>query len=643
MATRTVANAGGNYNTGSTWVEGVVPTNADDVVFTATSGQLTVNVASACQSINFTNYTNTITFNNNLSVGGATPNGINLGSGGYTQAGSFGILLVASLPMTSNGVIWSRDFAFNGTSRTYTLSDNWTITGTVTFGAATGAIINGNTLNCGGAVISTTTAVTSGTANLVFNGTGTWSNSSTGNLQLSTLTFNTTGTTTVSGTVRYSGAISYSAGTIVTTSSTLIIGASTTLHTSAINWSTLQLQGTSQTFTLLSDINTSSFVFNGTTQTTVNGLFNINISGSTTINQAAHTILGTSSIVLAGTGSWQHTSTSTMGLNVTLNTLGTITFTGNGFRCNNSGTFTHVAGAIAGTTNITCGSYTFNCPALTWGALTTTSGTLTLLANLTCTGSLTLQTNIQVINGLFNLYIGGGLVKQTSGTMTGTATIILNGTGTWSDLFPTVQFSIPIIINTTGTITISGTVAIGTSGSLTYIAGTVITTSSTLRINGSSTLNTSGMTWNNVSPIAGTITLLSALNISNQLGVLGSFTFAGSFGFTCSWLSMSLAGATMTLPSGITNTVTTQMTSTVSTLASQASIVCSTVNGVKAILTLSPGATQDNGYLSATDIDSSFGRSIWTYKGTMTRTINWNNLSTNPKKHVLKYNNRILK
>lgn len=66
MATRTISDLGGNYNATTTWVEGVVPTSADDVVATATSGQLTVNVSSAARSIDLTLYTNTLTLNNNL-------------------------------------------------------------------------------------------------------------------------------------------------------------------------------------------------------------------------------------------------------------------------------------------------------------------------------------------------------------------------------------------------------------------------------------------------------------------------------------------------------------------------------------------------------------------------------------------------
>ena len=70
MATRTISNAGGNYNATGTWVEAAVPTSADDVVSTATSGQLTVNVSSAARSINLSSYTNTITMNANLAVSG---------------------------------------------------------------------------------------------------------------------------------------------------------------------------------------------------------------------------------------------------------------------------------------------------------------------------------------------------------------------------------------------------------------------------------------------------------------------------------------------------------------------------------------------------------------------------------------------
>jgi hypothetical protein len=79
MATRTISNAGGNYNATATWVEGVVPTSVDNIAATATSGQLTINVASAARNIDLTNYNNTITLNSGLTwtiSGGAFTNTI---------------------------------------------------------------------------------------------------------------------------------------------------------------------------------------------------------------------------------------------------------------------------------------------------------------------------------------------------------------------------------------------------------------------------------------------------------------------------------------------------------------------------------------------------------------------------------------
>jgi hypothetical protein len=74
MAVRTIANGGGNWSAPGTWVEGFVPTSADDVVATATSGNVTIDVASVCRSIDLTGYTGTLTHNAgvSLSIGDAT-------------------------------------------------------------------------------------------------------------------------------------------------------------------------------------------------------------------------------------------------------------------------------------------------------------------------------------------------------------------------------------------------------------------------------------------------------------------------------------------------------------------------------------------------------------------------------------------
>jgi hypothetical protein len=68
MAIRTISDTGGNWNATASWVEGVVPTNADDVVATGTSGALTITAAAAAKTIDFTNYTNVFTINDNIEL-----------------------------------------------------------------------------------------------------------------------------------------------------------------------------------------------------------------------------------------------------------------------------------------------------------------------------------------------------------------------------------------------------------------------------------------------------------------------------------------------------------------------------------------------------------------------------------------------
>lgn len=63
MATRTISNAGGDWGVVGTWVEGAVPTTADDVVATATSGNVTISASGLCRSFDFTNYVGTLTIN----------------------------------------------------------------------------------------------------------------------------------------------------------------------------------------------------------------------------------------------------------------------------------------------------------------------------------------------------------------------------------------------------------------------------------------------------------------------------------------------------------------------------------------------------------------------------------------------------
>ena len=103
MATRTISNTGGNWNATGTWVEGVVPTSADDIVATATSGNLTINVGTAAaRSVNFTNYVGTLIMSNNIAISGTV---LNTFVNTMTITGTARLRFTAASSLTTNGLL----------------------------------------------------------------------------------------------------------------------------------------------------------------------------------------------------------------------------------------------------------------------------------------------------------------------------------------------------------------------------------------------------------------------------------------------------------------------------------------------------------------------------------------------------------
>lgn len=128
MATITAAAGGGNWSAMGTWVGGVVPTAVDDVVLNGTSGNVTIDAASVCRSLNCTGYTGTLTHNAfNLTIGDGT-------------AGASGIALklVAGMAYTLANVATSA-LVFASTSATQqTVDFGGKAHGNLTFSGATG-------------------------------------------------------------------------------------------------------------------------------------------------------------------------------------------------------------------------------------------------------------------------------------------------------------------------------------------------------------------------------------------------------------------------------------------------------------------------------------------------------------------------
>lgn len=312
MASITLANGGGNWGDTSTWVGAAVPTESDDVVCTASSGQLTINVAASCSSINFTNYTNTLTVNNSLTVGssgtgGATSNMVLVSAMTITtSAGTPSLNIISNsanrdVTITSNGKTWPYAIGFNTHGFKTILADNWTIGGT--FSTGSGIIFSGNSFNCQADFTISSTMNLSSTTTFTLSGTGTWSGVGQVNHSLTI-----TGTYTISGNVSFgTGTLTTTAGTItIPQGSTLSVTNGGTIDSSNIQWENFNCSA-GATLTFLSDFRCGANVTG--TMSTINGpgiwYIGGNLSGN--IGVTSH---GTGKIVLYGEGkTWSPTGT----------------------------------------------------------------------------------------------------------------------------------------------------------------------------------------------------------------------------------------------------------------------------------------------------------------------------------------------
>jgi hypothetical protein len=390
MAARTVSNTGGNWNTTATWVGGAVPIAGDDVNFTATSGPLTVNVSTAnLIGINFTNYVGTIIFNNPINTTGT----INLGTGGYIQAGPSGLALVNTNNITSNGVIWSRTLTFQAATFTTILNDALNVTGAILSTGGFIHTINGFSLYVGGNLSMASNGIL-GTTNLIFNGTGTWSNTGAIAGIKNNVTINTTGTLTIGANIYYNtGILTYITGNVDTgtNNSTLNIATTATLNTNGMIWNNIIV--TPGTFTLTGNLSCKNFTAGGGGVTFNSSGGNIYILGNL-LHNGGGAMIGTASINLIGTGTWIDTAANDIRNNLIINTPGTITMVGNIYY--NTGTLTYINGSVITKNSrltISIATTLVNCHKINFDRILITSGII-ITMNEFFSGSPNLKTTI---------------------------------------------------------------------------------------------------------------------------------------------------------------------------------------------------------------------------------------------------------
>jgi len=415
MATRTISNSGGNFNSTSTWVEGIVPTAADDVIATASSGNLTVNVISYCASINFTNYVNTLTLSSTLVVNGDITL---IGSMTITGAGYVSISGVSNI--TSNGKSFI-NFTFNNTT-TLTLIDDMSITGVLAFpNAFLTFTINNNNLYVYGNVSQANGSTVQGTTSIILAGTGYWNSNNTTNLVYNPIVINSTGTITIISQINVGGSLTWISGTVVTTGATLYInGTAISINLpSTITWSQLSIYG--GTVTLLNNLYTTNLTVGVGGSPILNG-FNIYIIGSlSVINNLACS--GTTTLHLIGSGSWAaNSSYFELKNNIIINTTSSIILTGD--LNYSTGILTYITGAVTPPTTFNIwGASTLNTAGISWNNFNILGGIINLSSSLNVNNILYLGTYVSTtFTGSFgfntndlNIVAAGRTINFTSG------------------------------------------------------------------------------------------------------------------------------------------------------------------------------------------------------------------------------------
>jgi hypothetical protein len=517
-----------NWGTATNWSLAAVPTATDTNIatFNAASPNCTVNVTAVCNNIDFTGYTNTITMTNGITVSGNVTFDSTMTS---RVAGSGSLSINGTSAIVTNGATWNNALLFPG-SGTKTITGTLTVTGLFT-SVASNQTVNGGALILNGGM--TITGNMSGGTTSVTLGGGTWSGTAfLGN----PLTF--AGNSTISGAVAYGGStLTYTSGIITTTGSTVSIS-SATLNVSAITFNNITVPAGSTGITLSAALNLSG-TLTVTPNTSFTGAFNITTVGIIATGQ----ISGTASIILSGGGTWSGAGAVTTNLTFAGNTTISATVSyGTGVLTYSSGTITTTSSTLS-----LVASCTLNVASITWNnvILNAATQTYTLTSDLNISATFSLLAAANIVNGAFNINVSGSF--NSSFALSGTATIIMNGTGTWSGVGAVRN---NLTINTAGTITISGTINYNT-GTLTYTTGTVTTTGSTLTIAASTTLNCAGITWNNITfnNASQTCTLSSNLNLSGTLtfaNVTMTTTINGAFSINCSGSVTHANGNTVT-------------------------------------------------------------------------------------------------
>jgi hypothetical protein len=488
-----------------------------------------------------------------------------------------------SINLQTGQVLNNLTMSFGGSP--VVISNNLTLTGNLQLPNGVGAFNGPGIISVGGNL--TNGGTSGGTCVIVMNGTGSITGTYGNAIEVNTTGIITVGTTCsvttftlTAGTLNLanelqlnSGTLTITAGITFTGSSNLRITANTASITSnSIPWPTpvimAHVTNLPTTITITDNLTVAgSFTSSSVAASAVslNG-GPLNVNGDLTVTK---TFGGSTNITVLGSSSTTWSGAGELGCNLNINKTGNFTVLSTVFFGNSKTLlYTNVGGVftVAGST-LNVSSCTLSLGISVWNNLTIRASlnagithTVTLTSNTTFTGNFiangTASSGPTAVNGLFNLNIGGSLsIGSLNGSLTGTATVVLNGTGTWSGGTTTAFYGIDITINSpSGAITATN-IIVGNGKRTLCTSALTFTATGYLYINGSATLNAGSFVWNDLTIGIATLTLESSVTIRDLLtpsGLGGTTAAINGVGFTVN-ITRNLTHANTPTMSGTAN------------------------------------------------------------------------------------------
>ncbi len=454
-----------------------------------------------------------------------------------------------------------------------------------------------------------------------------------------TFTANYTSTVTRNAVLTVAGNVTLDTATVWAGASGLTISAASTIVWGGVTWNTALNFGA------------GAKIFNG--NGAVSGLFtstaahaiNVTVAETFTLSGGMTTtgqVSGTVKLVWTA-GTWQGAAS----INNNLDIQGNVVFINGGTCIYGTGIMTYVSGTPVTTGNtlkIASTTVQLNVAQITFNNVSGNDAntvTATLLADLNMSGNFTAGTNTTAVhtwNGAFNINVGGNwsMTNMTSGTIIGTATVVMTGAS------PTI--SMPAItsgsIRTNVTIAISGTITLTgnpvfstTTGGFRFFAAAAQTitwtiTSGAITVSDRFIMNGGSAAVINITCNTASITFAQIQIFSNALSY--TLNFNGTQGFTigtmrCMYSASGIDTTQVVLKVGNTYTISTNfftdITTILTTQINTTFLFKSDTPGSQATLTLAAAASQNLFQVNFTDTKS-LAQTIFSFHSTLSNVTN---------------------